>query len=754
MPGAGPGQELLARAAVGLAVLDRDGRIADANACLERITARSGDELRRLGLAGIVHPDDWSWQRALVAEVAEGRHRELSLDARCVRGDGSVAHLAITLSPLDDAERRVVAAVQDVTAWRLGDDALRRNELRFRRLIERLPAAAYTCDADGLITFFNEHATQLWGRAPRLNDPSDRWCGSFKLFAPDGTPIDHASCGMARALREGRDYDGEEIVIERPDGTRVAALAHASPIRDERGEIVACMNILVDITDRKRAEDRLRESERRFEQFMEHLPGLAWIKDLEGRYLFVNEAAEQAFQRSRDQLYGRRDDELFPERTSTEFRENDQKALSSGAGIETVETLEHPDGLHHSIVSKFPIPGPDGSPALVGGIAVDISARIRAEERLKDADRRKNEFLATLAHELRNPLAPIRSSLELLRRGDTGAETIRMLERQVDQMVRLVDDLLDVARITRGHVELQRARVALAEVVRSAIETARPLIAAARHELTLSLPTQPLWLDADPLRLSQVLVNLLNNAAKYTPDGGRIELTAEVAGDEVTLSVRDNGIGIGADALPRIFDPFTQARSASEHAQGGLGIGLALVSQLAALHGGRAEARSGGPGQGSEFRVTLPLAEAPEPVVHAIHSVRSAKRASGLRGPVLVVDDNRDAAESLALLLRSRGVRVETAFDGAEALDVARRLEPAVVLLDLGMPGMDGFEVAQRLRAEPACRDARLVALTGWNQPSVREQCARAGFDHHVVKPVQLEALEQLLALPPGAAAS
>ena len=201
MSGAGPGQEVLARAAVGLAVLDRDGRIALANACLERIAGRSGDELRRLGLAGILDPEDWSWQRALVAEVADGRHRELSLDARCVRDDGSSIHLSVTFTPLDDAEHRVVAAVQDVTAWRLGEDALRRNELRFRRMVEKLPAAAYTCDADGLITFFNEHATQLWGRAPKLNDPRDRYCGSFKLFAPDGTPIQHEHCWMARAAR-------------------------------------------------------------------------------------------------------------------------------------------------------------------------------------------------------------------------------------------------------------------------------------------------------------------------------------------------------------------------------------------------------------------------------------------------------------------------------------------------------------------------------------------------------------------------
>ena len=291
--------------------------------------------------------------------------------------------------------------------------------------------------------------------------------------------------------------------------------------------------------------------------------------------------------------------------------------------------------------------------------------------------------------------------------------------------------------------------MALAEIVRSAVEMARPLISASRHELTLSLPTHPLWLDADPLRLSQVLVNLLNNAAKYTGEGGRIELSAEASGDEVTLAVRDNGIGIGADVLPRVFDPFTQVKSASERAQGGLGIGLALVSQLALLHGGRAEAHSEGPGRGSEFRVTLPLAAAPEQTAPALRSVRPAAR-SALRGPVLVVDDiatRRRAWRCCCAPGACAGGRV----DGRPRRD--RRRSAALVLLDLGMPRWT-LRGGAALRAEPACKRSQLVALTGWNQSAVREQCARAGFDRHVVKPVQLEALEQLLALPPGAAAS
>jgi PAS domain S-box-containing protein len=873
--------QVLGHAAIGIAVLDRDGRILQGNARLAQIAARSLGELQSLGWAGVAHPDDWSWQQALVAEVAAGRRSELELEQRLLRPDGTIAFLSVTLSPLPDAsDARAVAVVQDVTSRRLGEEALRGSELRFRRLIEKLPAAAYTCDTGGLITFYNEQAVALWGRAPRLNHRDDRYCGSFKLLTRDGTPMPHERCCMARALQEGRDFDGEEIQIERPDGSRVFALAHASPLRDDAGNLIGCVNILIDISDRKHAEEQLRSSEQRFEKFMQHLPGLAWIKDLDGRYLYVNDAAERAFQRTRDQLYGLRDDALFPEDTSAAFRENDQKALVAGRGIETIETLEHADGPHHSIVAKFPIPGPAGETRLIGGVAIDITDRIAAEsalretearfrdmadhapvliwvngtqgcefvnreylrflgctleevrgdgwrrfihpedtedygaeyqrsvaaqrpfealmrfrradgeyrlfrstgvprrsadgslvgyvgcsvdvteikqseQALKDADRRKDEFLATLAHELRNPLAPIRSSLELLRGSTSPApEIYQLLGRQVDQLVRLVDDLLDVSRITRGHIALRRARVLLADVIGAAVETAKPALDAAHHRLELSLPPEPVWLDGDPLRLSQVFVNLLNNAAKYTQEGGRVEISAQRRGAAVEISVRDDGIGIAADVLSRVFDPFTQIDRSSGRAQGGLGIGLALAAQLTALHGGRVEAHSDGPGRGSEFRVSLPLAEAPIAKVHAAREPQPARRPPVVAGPVLVVDDNRDGAESLALLLRTRGVPAEVAFDGPSALEKLAQLRPSIVLLDLGMPGMDGFEVARRMRAEAGAHGALLVALTGWNQPEIREQVARAGFDRHLVKPVQVETLEALLALQPGAAAS
>src|SRR6185312_2744420 len=334
--------------------------------------------------------------------------------------------------------------------------------------------------------------------------------------------------------------------------------------------------IFRDVTDARRTEQALRETEQRFARFMQHLPGLAWIKSADGRYLFVNDAAEKIFGLPRAELYGKTDRELFPDEAAAQFQENDRRAAESATGHQAVETLKHEDGVvHHSIVSKFPIPGPDGAAALIGGMAIDITDRIRAEEALHEADRRKDEFLATLAHELRNPLAPISNSLQWLRlRGALpadSAEALAVMERQTKQMVRIVEDLLDVNRITRGRLELRKERIELAECIRAAVETSRPAIDALGHELTVALPDRPVYLDGDLVRLGQAFSNLLYNSAKYTEPGGRIELEATSQAAEVAVSVRDNGIGIAAEALPQIFDMFQQGEGALKRSQGGLG---------------------------------------------------------------------------------------------------------------------------------------------------------------------------------------
>jgi PAS domain S-box-containing protein len=494
----------------------------------------------------------------------------------------------------------------------------------FQRLLETIPAGAYTCDLDGLITYFNRHAAALWGRSPALNDPIDRYCGSFKLFAKDGTPISHDQCWMALALRENREYNGHEIIVERPTGERLTVLAHANPIRDQDGTIIGAVNVLVDISDRKQVEDAL-----------------------------------------------------------------------------------------------------------------------------KAADRSKNHFLATLAHELRNPLAPICSAIQMLKHPGTPESerqwALDLMDRQVRQMTRLIDDLVDVARITANRLELRRERVDLADVLRSAAEVSRPLIEARRHRLVMALPAQTLQVDGDPTRLEQVVSNLLNNAAKFTDPGGHIWLTADREGQSAVVTVRDSGVGLSSDMLPYIFELFNQIEQRPRGAHEGLGIGLNLARRLVEMHGGTITASSPGIEKGSLFTVRLPALDA--------SATKSPTLRSGLvTGPrlrILVVDDHKDVADSSAALLRIMGHETYTANDGLEAVEKAEEIRPDVVLLDIGLPTIDGYEAARRIREQPWSASLVLIAVTGWGQPMDRQRSKDAGFDHHLIKPVETATLARLLATIP-----
>ncbi len=508
------------------------------------------------------------------------------------------------------------------------------------------------------------------------------------------------------------------------------------------------------------AEERIRESEARYRSLFEVAVYGVLTIDERGIIESANPAAERLFGYSSSEMIGRNVSMLMPEPYQGEHDSYLQNYLRTGVrkiiGIGREVVGRRKDGSIFPVdlaVSEFAL----GACRHFTGMVSDVTERKRLEqelqqlvEKMAQADRRKDEFLATLAHELRNPLAPIRNALELLRaRPDshTLIEQARtMMERQVRQLVRLVDDLLDISRITQGKVQLRKQRVELAAVVQSAVEAARPLIEARGHELTATLPPEPIYLDADPTRLAQVFANLLNNAAKYSERGGRIWLTAERRGGEVTVSVRDTGIGIAAEHLPRIFEMFSQIEPALERSQGGLGIGLALVRGLVELHGGTIEAHSAGSGKGSEFFVRLPAIEAhaeltqePPEADQEIRTVRPMR--------ILVVDDNRDAADSLAVMLRMTGHKTETAYDGLEAVQAAATFRPQVVLLDIGLPKMSGYEAARHIRAQPCGKDMALIALTGWGQEEDKRRAFEAGFDHHLTKPVAADVLEKLLAL-------
>jgi len=478
-------------------------------------------------------------------------------------------------------------------------------------------------------------------------------------------------------------------------------------------------------------------------------------KTLEGRILSWNRAATRIFGYAADEVVGKSITVIVPPELHPEEQQILDK-LRRGERIEHFDTIRvTKDGRRIPIsLTVSPVHADDGTIIGASKVARDISERKRAEEILKqtqealrEADRRKDEFLALLAHELRNPLAPIRYALAANRKPGRTAEQRRqaeeVVERQVAHMSRLLDDLLDVSRITRGTLELKRTSTELTSVIGAAIETARPALDVKHHTLTVDLPAEPVRLEADAVRLAQVFSNLLLNAAKYTDAGGRIQLRARQEQQLVVISISDNGIGISADMLPRVFDMFSQSRAALERAEGGMGVGLALVRGLVTLHRGAVEARSGGPGKGSEFVVRLPTTTAVE--ASASSETEAEDPVSNTDLKILVVDDNRDAADTCAMLLEASGHHVQTAYTGREALELARAFRPHALLLDISLPDVDGYELARQVRATPWGRRAALVAVTGWGQEQDRMRTAQSGFDQHLVKPISADTVESLL---------
>ena len=525
--------------------------------------------------------------------------------------------------------RKVAVLFTNITERTKTAEALRQSEARFRALFDRGPIAMYSCDASGKTQEFNRVAVTLWGLEPKPGDSDDQFRSTFKMYLPDGTFLPFADTPMTQVLQGKLSaVHDKQIVIERPDGTRMTVVANIVPLKNERGEITGAINCFYDITERS---------------------------------LLEKKTLDQA-------------------------------------------------------------------------------------EALADLSRRKDEFLAMLSHELRNPLAPISNAVHLLRRQkneDPIQQQARgIIERQVGQLTHLIDDLMEVSRITTGRIHLHEVRLALSGIVEHAVETVRPLIDQHRHLLELSIPAEPIWLNADAARLEQVMVNLLTNAAKYTVEGGSIWLSIAQEGDEAVVRVKDTGVGISPELLPRIFDLFTQADRSLDRSQGGLGIGLCLVQRLVEMHRGTVEAYST-LSEGSEFVVRLPVVQN-----SALSPVSSTAKTppSGETLRVLVVEDNADAAETLTMLLELSGHDVRTARDGLAALEVVLYYRPHVVLLDIGLPGMDGFAVAKQIRQQPELSKVLLVAMTGYGEVVARQRSREAGFDHHLVKPADFGKLQEILA--------
>jgi len=475
--------------------------------------------------------------------------------------------------------------------------------------------------------------------------------------------------------------------------------------------------------------------------------------DNDGNLVYMNPSAERLYGKDASHTLGRPKAEVFEESWADDgARASADEQLGAQGRFQAVSVHRTARGARvHVETSVSLLRDGAGRPAGQLYVIRNISDRVAAEQALQAADRQKDEFLATLAHELRNPLAPIRNALEIMRRdpaGDAQGHARRIIERQLGHLVHLVDDLLDVSRISQGKVQLRVERADLNQAVHAALETTRPVVQSAGHTLDVRLPPPAtLMVDADVTRLSQVIANLLNNAAKYTPEGGRIVVSATREGDQAVLTVSDSGVGIPVDFIPRVFDLFAQVDSSMARAQGGLGIGLALVKRLVDLHGGTVQARSEGVNQGSEFTVRLPLSRGTaEPRRGAVEQPLPATPAADVR--VLIVDDNVDGAQTLAEVLMLEGHATQTAYDGAQALSAVQSFRPRVVILDIGLPDMSGHEVARRIRMQPGGDAVTLIALSGWGQDEDRRKSADAGFDLHLVKPVDFQALMAAVAMP------
>jgi PAS domain S-box-containing protein len=645
--------------------------------------------------------------------------------------------------------------------WRIAAAETGLERDRLNAVLETAPAAISFADASGRVVGVNGAMSELWGQYPETEDwrAYAGWRGWWldETGAPQRA-IEAHEWPMARALR-GEENVRELIAIEPFDrpGVRLTVLSCSAPIRDAQGAVLGAIVAQIDMTEHMRAEARLRESEARFKAVANAIPHLVWSTLADGTHDYFNQRWYE-YTGLQDGLADNDgwQDLVHPDERAEAGRRWRQ-SLDSGEAFEMEYRLRHGGSGEYRWCLNRAVPIRDAGGQLIRwmGTSTDVHDQKLAAEELRRSNQRKDDFLAMLAHELRNPLAPVKAATDLLRlRSHAGdGEQLRrataVIDRQVRHMTDLVDDLLDVSRVTRGLVELDRRPIDVGSVVSSAIEQARPLLEARGHALLVHAGPPHAQVLGDHTRLVQVLVNLLSNAAKYTPQGGRIEVGVEVHGGEVRIGVLDNGSGIDAALLPCVFDIFTQGVRTPDRSQGGLGIGLALVKSLAGLHGGRVAAYSEGPGKGSRFVVILPLLEQGADLEAA---GAPAAGAVARRRRVMVVDDNVDAADSMGALLEALGHQAHVVYEAHSALRDAQQLRPDAFILDIGLPDIDGFELARRLRSRPEGEAALLVALTGYGQAHDRVLSRAAGFDHHFVKPIEIDALEAALAADPPAA--
>jgi PAS domain S-box-containing protein len=794
-------RSLMEQAPFSIQVFTPDGRTIRVNRAWEELWAVRFEQIegynvlddRQLEARGVLHhiQQGFAGQSARIPAIQYNPNETIP---DITQHEDPRRWLSAVIYPLKDADgqvREVVLIHEDITARKRAEDALLESEQRFRQLADAMPQIVWTARPDGNIDYLNRRWTEFTGLSETVSN--DGW---GQILHPEEAQA--AGERWAASVRSGAPFDMEMRLLDRRQKTYRWHLIRTVAVHDEGGRVARWFGTGTDIHEQKRAEESSRylaEASAALASVVDYESTLQKVANLAVPYFAdwsaVDVVNEDGSLRRLAVAHQEASKVVLAHELMREYPPDPQ----APSGVFAVLRMGKPeiigeitdemlvqgtkDERHLDLIRSLGLKSYVCVPLVVAGkplgvltfataesgrrytetdlaLAMDLAHRAAVAventqlyQALRETDRRKDEFLATLAHELRNPLAPIRNALQILRMPRVDAGTVErsreMMERQVHHLVRLVDDLLDVSRVMRGKIELRREPVELATVVARAIETVQPLVDAQGHELSVRISPESLLIDGDPVRLAQVVGNLLTNAAKYTESGGRIWLTAERDGDMAALRVRDNGIGIAPAMLPRIFELFVQVDHASTKAQGGLGIGLTLVKNLVEMHNGIVQARSDGLGRGSEFVVRLPLSV-----------VKVEQEQGGQAGPqtqpptsgyrLMVVDDNRDAADSLAMLLRLQGHEVRVAYSGVAALEMTKAYSPDVVFLDIGMPGMDGYEVARRLRQQPGLEKVVLAALTGWGQQEDRRRTAEAGFNHHLVKPPEPKAVESVLA--------
>lgn len=664
------------------------------------------------------------------------RHRHQRSDGELLYVEPSVLRIEWLGSPC------FLVTVVDITERVRTEDELRKSEAFNRSLMEGSVDCIKVLDAEGTIRHMNSAGLCLL----EVDDAADVvGCNWPQLW-----PFEQrskASAALAAALRgDSASFQGFCPTAQgSPKWWDVAV----SPLRNSQtGKVSQVLAVSHDITARRASEQAVRESEERLTIALGAGQLGDWEIDLQSMRLTMSPTGKAH--------YGRLPHEEFCFEAFHEAIHPDDRALRDAAFAACVQDVGHyeaeyrvywPDGSLHWISSRGKaLPDQDGRAVRVIGVTTDVSEQKRSEQLLREADRRKDEFLATLAHELRNPLAPINNAVQLMKVAGGESQLGKLqqiLERQVSHMVRLVDDLMEVSRISQGKIELRRTRIDLREVVDAAVESSRPLIEQASHSFRWMRPSQPLHVHGDSIRLTQVVVNLLNNAARYTDPGGQVELTAGACRENALVEVSDNGIGIEQDQMPELFNMFSQGDARPDRPRAGLGVGLGLAAKLVEMHGGRIDVHSEGRGRGSRFSLSLPLVAGQDAAPLPLVAPPEPRRDTTQR--VLIVDDNVDAADTIAELLRFEGCEVRTCYGGRDALQLVDEWRPTTMLIDLGMADVDGYQVAKEIRSRPRLDEVKLLALTGWGQIEDKQRTRATGFDHHLVKPVDFLVLLKLL---------